>query len=368
MKIKKILQQLGLFILPLMISIPFTMIVSNTFHLGAFSTSFDILVFFYSAILSFIVAVTIHELGHVIAFIFQGVQIKALFILVLGFIFGKSKRFVIDKTMLLFLGGIVIPNMFEIHSDESFYKTSNKFRISLLTAPIVTYIWMFITIILVFIHTQLLMIYVMFWTITFTVMFTRSFLIHQGMIIGDLKAFSHLKKHPEYVLLILMQLGRQQGYDQKTALYLYHKAETYLNQVSHIQKRSDYLLLQYVCDGYRLGYLQKQEDIPKWLLKVSMKRRIPKAYMMMLPTMVYALLLFQKVESACKLYTFYERHEDEALHIHMMNHYIFDIKMTDTAFEEYVDMHAMYKHTLALDFVKDELIKKANDVSFACQI
>lgn len=368
MKTKKMMIKIGMFFIPFLFSIPSTILLSQTIQFGAISTSFHMVYFLGACVIAIFLSVFFHEIGHAFAFLIQGIRIRAIFIFFLGIIFHKRWRLVVDKTMLILFGGIVIPNMMRIDDDAMFLEVSKKFRISLLAAPIVSYVWLIIIIIVTVLVSHLFLLYLMFWVLTITLMFTRSFFIHKGMVLGDFVAFKYLKTHPEYVIILLLQLGKQQQYDLSTAKYLYHKAEVYLNTVTSITSRSNYLLLQYVCDGYRLGYLKKQDMVPKWVLKASMKRHIPKAFLMMMPTLIYTLIYYGKIHAAYKLYLYFIKYEKDSLPLNMLKKYVFDIELPLEDVKHYIALHAMYKHTLHIPFVKYELTKKANDITFACEI
>ncbi len=365
---KKKLIQFSVLIFLFFISAMLTISLSELLNTGAFSTSFHLSNWILMSVLSFISAVTIHELGHAVAFVLQGVRVKAIFILFFGVIFRRKRIVVFDITMLLFLGGIVIPKAFLIHDQLDLESASKKLRVSLMSGPIISYIWLLMIFVSVFFIKTPIMIYSLFWTLTYTMLFTRSFLIKQGLMIGDIRAYQFIKDHEAYLILILLQLSKQQGHDHQTGVFLYEKARLHLNHVPRIQTRKDYLLLQYVCDGYRLGYLKKIEDVPSFIQRVSIKRRIPKQYMSIIPTLLYVLIMYEKMDTATHLYQFMLHYNDEPINEFLLHTYVFNDPLNPSDFDAYVKMHAMYKHTMNISFVYEELIKKANDISFACTL
>ena len=345
-----------------------TIRLSEILNTGAFSTSFRLLDMMLMSVVSFVVAVMIHELGHALAFVCQKVHVKAIFILFIGIVFRKKPKIVFDMTMLLLLGGIVIPKAFVIHDQHDLNVASKKLRMSLLAGPITSNIWLLVIFVSALVIKTPTMMYALFWTLTYTMLFTRSFFVKQGLMIGDIQAYQFIKDHEDYLVLILLQLSKQQGYDHQTAQFLYEKALNHLNEVSRIQTRKDYLLLQFVCDGYRLGYLKKTDELPLFIKKVSMKRKIPKQYMSILPTLLYVLIMYEKMDTATHLYQFMLHYNDEPINEGLLHTYIFNDPFNASDFDAYMKMHAMYQHTMNQAFVYEELTKKANDISFACTL
>ena len=92
---------------------------------------------------SFILSLTIHELGHFFTFLFQGVKLRALYILI--FVFYKSARgwrMTVRPKLWVLLGGLVVPDIDDITDDKRYDEIIRKFAIALIAAPIVTIVYM----------------------------------------------------------------------------------------------------------------------------------------------------------------------------------------------------------------------------------
>ncbi|MFA5526449.1 MAG: site-2 protease family protein, partial [Acholeplasmataceae bacterium] len=77
--------------------------------------------FFMWLILTFLITLIIHELGHLFAFVFQGVKIRALYLYML--IVYKTKkgwRIKLKPKLWFLLGGFVVPDLDDIVSDENY--------------------------------------------------------------------------------------------------------------------------------------------------------------------------------------------------------------------------------------------------------
>lgn len=368
MKMKKPWIQFSILLGMFFISWMLTIFISETFDTGAFGTSFHIGFFILFSFIAFVSAVLVHELGHAFAFIIQSVSVKAIFVLFLGFIFRKKRKIVFDSTMLMLLGGIVIPQAFKVHHDDDLKVISKKIRYSLLAGPLTSYMWLCVVLLAVIFTQSQLMTYMFFWTLSYTLLFSRSFFMEQGLMIGDISAYKHIKHHEDYLVIVLLQLSRQQGYDTNTAVFLYEKARKHLNQLKRIQSRKDYMLLQFVCDGYRLGYLVKTDVVPPFIKASAIKRRVPKAFISTLPSLIYVLTMYEKMDAATHLYQYMLHYNDDPLYERLIQTYLFHIPLDTKYFKSYMKMHAMYRHVMDETFVYDELTKKANDISFACNL
>ena len=99
-------------------------------------------------IFAFYFTLTLHELGHFLAFYFQKVKLRAIYLTI--FVFYKNEKgwhFTIKPKLWILFGGLVVPDLGEIRNEEEYKSLSSKFSKSLIAAPIVTISLLVITLI-----------------------------------------------------------------------------------------------------------------------------------------------------------------------------------------------------------------------------
>ena len=99
-------------------------------------------------IFAFYFTLTLHELGHFLAFHFQKVKLRAIYLTI--FVFYKDSKgwhFTIKPKLWILLGGLVVPDLGEIKNEEEYKSLSSKFSKSLIAAPIVTITLLILTLV-----------------------------------------------------------------------------------------------------------------------------------------------------------------------------------------------------------------------------
>lgn len=183
-------------------------------------------------IVSYISSVALHELGHFIAFIKNEIKMRALYIMFLLFIKNKGKwNFKFRFNAVMLTGGIAIPYIPEIKSEEELKYYQKAFAKSIIAAPIVTILipivfglisFGIISIypnntlkgILIFITTALFII---------NIFLALSCLIKNELAIGDFPAFKMCKEDKYFMAIMLQQY--------RTIQREYESKNSYLNRI-----------------------------------------------------------------------------------------------------------------------------------------
>lgn len=98
--------------------------------------------------LTFMITLTIHELGHLITMVIQGVKIRALYLyMVLIYRTPKGWRIKLKPKLWYLLGGFVVPDLGVIEDDDTYQNIVTKFAQSLRAGPIVTIIFLLVSIV-----------------------------------------------------------------------------------------------------------------------------------------------------------------------------------------------------------------------------
>jgi hypothetical protein len=215
------------------------------------------LLYFVWFFVAFFLSLTLHELGHFFAFLFQGIKLRALYITV--FVFHKTNkgwRFTIKPKLWVLLGGLVVPDLGEIKSDDDLEKVHKKFANSLVVAPIVTCVFLFIvilTFILSLIYSQsdnwigFISIFTIY-TILLSSLYIYSFTLSNPMFYGDFVAYKKMKEDPVFQLAQISQYTMFSLKDSnETNTYLWEKTRDTLktiplkNSIFHIMLLTNYL-------------------------------------------------------------------------------------------------------------------------------
>ncbi|VEU80472.1 site-2 protease family protein [Haploplasma axanthum] len=83
------------------------------------------------------IAILIHELGHLISFVLNGIKIRALYVVVFVIKkdFNNKWKFEIHPKNIKLFGGLVVPNLSPIHNDQKYEETKIKFSKALIAGP-----------------------------------------------------------------------------------------------------------------------------------------------------------------------------------------------------------------------------------------
>lgn len=189
-------------------------------------------------VIAFYVTLTLHELGHFIAFAVQKVKLRAIYLTM--FVFYKTHkgwRFKIMPKLWVLFGGLVVPDLDLIEDEETYKSISNKFAISLIAAPIVTISFMIITNIL-FISSLIwsnqygwigfISVFNMFTTML-SILYIYTFKLHTQSIFGDFVAYKKIKEDPLFRYIQLSQyVGFRLDQDHTFSEFLWNKSKTLL--------------------------------------------------------------------------------------------------------------------------------------------
>lgn len=165
-------------------------------------------------IFSFYLTLSLHELGHFFAFIFQGVKTRAIYITI--FIFYKTEkgwRFTINPKLWVLFGGLVVPDIALIKTEEDYQKIVKAFTKSLMTGPVVTIItlimsWMMTFVFILWTEAYLMMGILMVNTIFITLLSTLyiyTFKLSNPMFYGDFVAHKKMIEDPIFQVVQINQ-------------------------------------------------------------------------------------------------------------------------------------------------------------------
>lgn len=225
--------------------------------------------FFMWLILTFLITLIIHELGHLFAFVFQGVKIRALYLYML--IVYKTKkgwRLKLKPKLWFLLGGFVVPDLDDIVSDEDYESLVAKFSRSLIAAPIVTIILLILTILLFLLSIVIgfgssfigqLTLFT-FYTILLSSLYIKSFKLSNQSFYGDFVAHQKMKSDPVFQIVQISQYTMfSLNPSKETENYLFQKVKSViLNEKLKSTLFHQVILINYIEDVCFQGF----EDDP----------------------------------------------------------------------------------------------------------
>jgi hypothetical protein len=360
--------------------------ILDKFTSGLASIHFLLYILFF--ILTFYITLTIHELGHFLSFYFQKIGLRAIYLTI--FIFYKTKsgwKFAVKPKLWFLFGGLVVPDLGEIKSDEDYEEVSKKFANSLITAPIVTIsflILMIITFILTFIFSnnyQFLGVITIFtfYTILLSSLYIYTFSLSNQMFYGDFVAYKKMKND---LVFRLAQITQYQMFTLKdsteTNLYMFNKIRLALIDINITQNLFHTMLLIHYLDGIirenypidltidmklrRLNirpYLKKEEgltlayDLSNYFYKI---KDVKKAYQLF---DIIQQVNFEKLDQ--KMIEYYKRKNMHIMHIEYQDEFLANKENiyvgNNFIFEALIDpFEEIEKYHEKLEFVQYESI------------
>ncbi|MBE0700057.1 MAG: hypothetical protein IH571_00050, partial [Acholeplasmataceae bacterium] len=183
----------------------------------------------------FYLTLTLHELSHFISFRCQGIRLRAIYITI--FVFYRTEKgwkVTIKPKLWVLFGGLVVPDLSPIETEEDYQSTARKFSMSLLVAPIVTISFACATLLMMIMvlafsnqtgligHLLVSTVYVL----AFSSVYTLSFFLSNDAFYGDFVAFRKMKTD---LIFQLVQINQYLMFSlqnhEKTNDFLWKKIE-----------------------------------------------------------------------------------------------------------------------------------------------
>lgn len=210
-------------------------------------------------IFSFYLTLSLHELGHFFAFIVQGVKTRAIYITI--FIFYKTEKgwkFSVNPKLWVLFGGLVVPDLGEIKTEEDYQKTVNAFAKSLIIGPIVTIstlilTWLVTISFLIWSQNVLwigiLMVNTIFITLL-SMLYIYTFKLSNPMFYGDFIAHQKMKDDPIFQVVQINQYTMfSLDEHQETNRFLFQKTKALLLSTDINQSLFHTMLLTVYLEG-----------------------------------------------------------------------------------------------------------------------
>ncbi|MFP4186651.1 MAG: M50 family metallopeptidase [Acholeplasmataceae bacterium] len=232
-------------------------------------------------ILVFYITLTLHELGHFLAFRLQKIRLRAIYLTI--FVFYRTEqgwRFTVRPRLWVLFGGLVVPDLAPINDEKTYQKTVDRFSKALLAGPIVTIVFAVLVLILFW----LVLIFAVdpFWigtTVYFTVftlllsgLYTYTFFLSTNVFFGDFVAYRHMKEDPIFQLIEIDQYTVFSLHEQEeTTDFLFSKIKRVLRETELDYSVFHALLINAYLEGVMYGDKQPDEAVDQKILRRNIR-------------------------------------------------------------------------------------------------
>lgn len=195
---------------------------------------------------AFYLTLTLHELGHLIAFRVQHIKIRALYLTI--FVFYKDEKswhFTIKPKLWILFGGLVVPDLPPIKNDDDLKHITQVFARALIAAPIVTIsfmivmiisffsVWLFAAPAVIIGFITIIMIY----TVLLSSLYIYTFGLNTKHLYGDFVAYKKIKTDDFFQFAELYQYQSFALHDDKDGAYLYQRATSLMETQSKLKQQ-----------------------------------------------------------------------------------------------------------------------------------
>lgn len=230
-------------------------------------------------ILTFYVTLTLHELGHFIAFYVQKIKLRAIYLTI--FIFFKTTKgwkFTVKPKLWILFGGLVVPDLDPIEDEQTYIDVSNKFANALIAAPVVTIAILVLTntifILSIIFSTQYQWIGFItvfnFFVIILSSVYIFTFFLSNEMFYGDFVAYRKIKKDDVFRFVQINQYVSF-GLNEKNEFlpFMWQKSRELLKKHPLKHTMIDTMLLMGYLEGIIYENQERDLDIDKKIRALS---------------------------------------------------------------------------------------------------
>lgn len=181
-------------------------LLSNLYNIPIYTS---LLIF----ILAYILSITIHELGHFFSFIKNGINMRALFIIIFMFIKKEGKwKACINLNNVTALGGIAIPEVTPVKNEQEFKKLQRGYSKAIIAGPITSIISCLLLLLVILpilfltdtYLNSLLFVFIVSYTAV-TILITLASFIKNEVAVGDFPAYTLSKNDDFFIAMQLYQ-------------------------------------------------------------------------------------------------------------------------------------------------------------------
>ncbi|MDL2292795.1 M50 family metallopeptidase [Acholeplasma sp. OttesenSCG-928-E16] len=235
-------------------------------------------------VLCFYVTLAVHELTHFFYFVTHKIKGKALYLTALLFVKRDSKwRLKFVPKMFMLLGGLVVPDLNKIESEEDYEREVKVFAGSLISAPIATIIFgvlfFIVELLVVFISSNILLIGL--FTISFifielfTILYVLASTVSSTVAYGDFPAYKKMKEDKKFQLAQIVQyLSFSSNITEKTEDFIFCKVVSMLKNENNFYDQFSMMLLQYYIEEVVFANKKIVPELDEKILSLSGSRLI----------------------------------------------------------------------------------------------
>lgn len=224
-------------------------------------------------VITYIVVIGIHELGHFISFVRNGIKMRALFITIFLIIYENHKwRLKIRPNNITAFGGIAIPEVMPVKDEEQFKRLQQAYARAILAGPITSIIaWLVLSLAIVpmiilgqniYIN-SILIIFMLSITGT-TLLIIIASLLKNEIAVGDFPAYSLAKNDRFFLAMQLYQyvlFSSNPETNRRKNTFL--KGIICEGLVEKLKKEDTHIFTVNIIDAFLVEYLAGFSELPK---------------------------------------------------------------------------------------------------------
>lgn len=267
---------------------------------------YPLLILFY-----FFIVILIHELGHFFSFLFNGIKIRALYVLMFVLMRKENNKwkFKIYPKHIKLLGGIVVPNLDEINNEEELKRVRTSFSKALIAGPrtsIGYLILLIISFILVWFLTNLNLLSALLFlnviiTFLMTILIVLTSKINTDEVYGDYVAYDKFVNDDRFALLQIIQYRSFSTIeDEKTNIFLYKYLSSYYEKNNFSYNFFDIILASNFLNFYLASKGYRNESVTKAINYYNINRLANSKHGLELAYLISA--YYYKNKNAAKAY------------------------------------------------------------------
>ncbi len=177
------------------------------------------------------ISILVHEMGHLIVLLKEGIKIRALYVLCFTFVkHEKGWRFAIYPNLLKLVGGLVMPNLPLIEQEETYDKTIKSMSKAIQAGPLFSLGLAGFSIISFILFWAIknpimsaLSLYFMIFILLITFLIWAASKVSANGLYGDFVATDRLKKNSKFALMYILSGGDTSDYQAENETFLWKK-------------------------------------------------------------------------------------------------------------------------------------------------
>ena len=202
------------------------------------------------------ISILVHDVGHLIVLLKEGIKIKAIYVLCFTIVKHKNGwKFAIYPSLLKLVGGLVMPNLPLIDNEETYDQTIKSMSKAIKAGPIFSLGLAGFSIVSFIFFWAIknpmmsgLSLYFMMFTLLITFLIWISSKVSANGLYGDFVATERLKNNSKFALMYMLSGGDTSDYQEENETFLWGKIIKELEKSTEIHSSEGQTFLSHYLD------------------------------------------------------------------------------------------------------------------------